>query len=129
MEARDGRLVLPLTAGLAAVSVPLSGAGPLLMRETALLGGPVIAVPGRPPRAWILAEADGLVVASADLPPGVVFHSPPSLAVLPPSELPRGPVRWLRAPVPARRWLPSAAAVLALLADNEANRAGPHPAA
>lgn len=116
VQVRDGKVTLPLTGGLAAVAAPFAALERLLVTDSELLEGPMILMPGATPRVWILAEAENLILTNEDLPPGVQFHSPPAWAVLPPSVLRTGTVRWLREPHAARRFLPAAAAVLALLA-------------
>src|SRR5882757_5032847 len=67
-------LVLPLTNGLAAVSIPPSMAL-LTLRNVKRFGGvgPATVEPGSPGRVVFLVDANDLVVSQAELPPGVQF--------------------------------------------------------
>lgn len=109
-------LVLPLTNGLAAVSIPPSMALLTLRNVKQLAGvGPTTVEPGFPGRVVFLVDANDLVVPQVELPCGVRFFGAPHAVALPPTSLPAGPVKWVHAPSARHRWLPTAAAVLASL--------------
>jgi hypothetical protein len=110
-----GRVLLPLTGGIAAVSAPAGVVAQLLLQQPDVFEGPVVLVPADQTRAFVLVEPDGLVVPQIDLPAEIGFHSAPETLVLPPSGGTHGPVSWLRSPLANRRWLPSATGALAAL--------------
>ena len=121
----DGKsLLLRLTGGMAAVSVPFRGGEHLFASTGALPRGPMLLVPGAPFRAFALVESDDCVFSDEELPDGVVFHRSPTKALLPPTVTPRGAVRWLREPSPKDRWLPVASGVIAALSRPQRNSLG-----
>lgn len=126
VEVRGDLLVLPLPAGWVGVhalaEVGAAACGHPLLHDAC---GPVLALPGTDRRWVFLAEADDAVLARPYLPTGVgVFRSPHALP-LPPSVIDAGMVRWALPPVPTRRWLPGASAVVAALTEVLAPRRQP----
>ncbi|MFJ8916101.1 hypothetical protein [Amycolatopsis sp. NPDC102389] len=115
IQIQDNSLLLCLTGGMAAVSVPFRGGEHLFASTGAVPRGPLILVPGAPFRAYAIVESDDCVVSDAELPKGVLFHRSPTRALLPPTVTPRGAVQWLREPSPKDRWLPVASGVIAAL--------------
>ncbi|WP_410604719.1 hypothetical protein [Amycolatopsis sp. lyj-90] len=115
VETQERKLVLRLTGGLAAVSMPFKTAQLLLQTAGALPDGPLLVLPGAPFQVYALVESDDVIVLKNELPEGIRYHSPPSMALLPPTVLPRGAVTWLRAPSREDRWLPLASGVLSTI--------------
>ncbi|MFE5566558.1 hypothetical protein ACFQ68_16350 [Amycolatopsis japonica] len=115
VEIQDNSLLLCLTGGLAAVSVPFRGGGHLFASTGAFPSGPLMLVPGAPFRVMALLESDDCVVSDKELPRGVLYHRPPTQVLLPPTVAPRGAVHWLREPSLKDRWLPVASGVIAAL--------------
>ncbi|MFC3456269.1 hypothetical protein [Amycolatopsis speibonae] len=127
VEILENTLLLHLTGGMAAVSVPFRGGKHLFASTGALPRGPLLVVPGAPFRALALVESDDCVFSDEELPNGVLFHRSPSRTLLPPTITPRGAVQWLREPSPKDRWLPVASGVIAALA-RALRRPNHHPA-
>ncbi|KZB87981.1 hypothetical protein AVL48_18465 [Amycolatopsis regifaucium] len=115
VEIQGNSLLLCLSGGMAAVSVPFRGGEHLFAATAALPRGPMLLVPGAPFRAFALVESDDCVVSDEELPKGVLFHRSPTKALLPPTVTSRGAVQWLREPSPKDRWLPVASGVIAAL--------------
>jgi hypothetical protein len=113
VERRDGRMVLTLGHGLAALIVPASVAVDLAKYlERVDIRGPVFAVDGPRPHWVFLAEANEFIAAEEDLPSGVEILACGEQIPLPSAEAFSAGVRWIVAPDPLQRWLPTLAALL-----------------
>jgi hypothetical protein len=109
----DGSLELRCGHDITAIAIPASWACNVTHRlASAEALGPVIGLPG-PSRYWVLlAQSNGAVEAQRDALPGVVLFAPNDSVPLPVGEPGDDRVRWVVAPNPARRWLPTLTSVL-----------------
>lgn len=113
VELRDGRILLTLENGLVALLVPASVAMDLTRSLKRLdIHGPVFAVDGPRPHWLFLADSNEYVIATDDLPGGVEVLGFGERIPLPCVEAFSAGVRWIVAPDPRQRWLPTLAAVL-----------------
>lgn len=127
VEIQGNSLLLRLTGGMAAVSVPFRGGQHLFASTGALPSGPLMLVPGAPFRVLALVESDDCVISDKELPLGVLYHRSPTQVLLPPTVAPRGAVHWLREPSPKNRWLPVASGVIAALSRRTHRQVRQHP--
>jgi hypothetical protein len=112
---RDHTIELPCGHDITAVAIPASWACNVTHRLASVDAlGPVVDLPG-PGHYWVLlAQANGAVETQRHAPPGVVLFAPDDAVPLPvrlgePSD---DEVRWVVAPDPARRRLPTLTSVL-----------------
>lgn len=109
----NGRLMLPMSQGVAALVVPrtaLTSVIPMLKRLDCVC--PCLSTPGEDGRLMILADWDGLIVSQNQVPRGARLALPNEMLPLPPTRLPSGVVRWIVAPHEGYRYLPTVSAVL-----------------
>ncbi|MDH6576312.1 hypothetical protein P3T29_001948 [Kitasatospora sp. MAP5-34] len=103
-----------------AVSLP-SEAGARALEYLKLHGvplGPVLATPGRYVllvAPYSLAELGELLADRSWVPGSLRYHGPDGYLVLPPSRTGSGGVRWVRAPIEDRPWLPQVGGLLGVL--------------
>ncbi|WP_340559525.1 bifunctional DNA primase/polymerase [Streptomyces sp. GSL17-111] len=127
---RPGAALLLATGGRApcALSLPLeAGVGALeACDRLGLRTGPALATPTRVAllvRPYDLAELGELLYARDWVPSSLRFHGEGGYVPLPPTQLPAGPVRWLRPPEGDVPYLPGTEPLLDVLVD--AGRAAP----
>ena len=121
----DGAPNLSLTHGMTGFLFPWAWfpAAAALM-STMDVQGPVVGFLDEvEPKAVALADTNDCVFSQAQMPAGITLLRTPGLVPLPP----KAGSRWLIEPHNERRWLPSATAVLAVLAS--ANQTSPGPRA
>ncbi|GAA2142739.1 hypothetical protein GCM10009760_28220 [Kitasatospora kazusensis] len=103
-----------------AVSLP-ADAGARALEYLTLHGvplGPVLATPGRYVllvAPYSLAELGELLAEQPWVPGSLRYHGPDGYLVLPPSRTGAGGVRWVRAPIEDRPWLPQVGGLLSVL--------------
>lgn len=116
VSAAAGEVSLSLGNGMVGVVVPpaVAARALALLRRRGTVG-PVVRVKNSKP-CWIfLAEPNGLVVSSDDLPPHVVVLGCPSRLPLPATAY--GTVEWVVQPDVRDRWLPTLDAVVSAVRD------------
>ncbi|MCZ7417585.1 MULTISPECIES: bifunctional DNA primase/polymerase [unclassified Streptomyces] len=104
-------LSLPLDAGLRALDA---------FEDLRVRTGPVLATPSRLVllvRPYDLPELGELLHARDRVPSSLRFHGDGGYVPLPPTRLPAGPVRWLRAPERDEPWLPGVEGLLDVLVE------------
>lgn len=122
VAATPNGIALALGHGMVAVAVPLAHGEAVLRtlrsRDTV---GPVLALRAGTPCWLFLAEPNGLVVSSEDLPSHISVLSCPSRIPLPRTS--RSSVEWIVAPDVRNRWLPTLDAVVSAVRTVQAERA------
>ncbi|GAA1027957.1 hypothetical protein GCM10009565_52250 [Amycolatopsis albidoflavus] len=112
----DGALLLPLVSGTVAFSAPrLRAERARAKLRSAGVMAPALVLPGPSDVVVFLADANEFIIDRGSLPAGVRFHGLAAEVPLPPTRMRFGSVRWLTRPDPVKRWLPSAAAIHAVL--------------
>lgn len=113
VEQRDRRMQLALDGGMAALTVPQSIAVNAVQHLKRLDAcGPVLAVETERPYWIFLAEANGYIASGADLPAEVELLDCGRHIPVPCRDTRSAGLRWVVAPDPRRRWLPTLATVL-----------------
>ncbi|SDJ53820.1 hypothetical protein SAMN05192558_12523 [Actinokineospora alba] len=118
VEVTDGLVILPLGQGTVAFDVPGNRAAPVRKRleQDGFCTPAVLLMSAQRCHVMFLAEADHAVLGQYQMPEHVRYLCAPAVLPLP---ILRSPMSqhhwWFSEPDPARRWLHSAAAVLAAI--------------